>query len=221
MSLFADAFPVLLGAAIGFGVSWFFAWRAERDRLLSLGYELFFEAQRATETVSELHRVLTKNLSKVGTPYFQYHWQAVQLPTGFDWSARCHFNAAGLALLASAKKFELINELMELAKLHDLALITTADYARRQEILTEKLRAEAQTNVKGTTVSLFLTAETIKRHEPEIMRVEDLLRQLLEKTIEGAEFAQGVTQRLGPELRDALSDKRFRGRLEYHAKTTP
>jgi hypothetical protein len=217
--LVAGAFPVLLGAAIGFGVSFYFAWRAAKDQRLALAYELFFEAQVATETISELHRVLTKNLNKVGTPYYVHHWQAVQLPSGFDWSARCKLNPAGLALLASAGKFELINELMELAKLHDLALIITSDFSRRQEALTDKLRAEGETKVDGTTVSFFLTDATINKHAPEIMRVEDLLKQLLMSVVEGAPFAQGVTKRLGPELRAALSDKRFKGRIEYVPKS--
>lgn len=186
-----------------------------------MAYGLFFEIQRVTETISELRRVLTQNLDQVGKGYVHYHWQAVQLPAGFDWSARCQLNSEALAVLAGAKKFELINELMELCKLHDLALIITHEYAKRQEDLTEKLRAEGEAKVDGTVVSMLLTEDTISRHAPEVMRVEDLLKQLLAKIIEGAEFAQGLTQRLGPELRDALNDKRFRGRIHYVPKTTP
>ena len=215
----ADAFPVLLGAFIGFGVSWLFAWRAERDHRLALAYELFFEVQGATENISEIRRVLTINLAKVGSQ-FEYNWQAVQIPTGFDWNTRAKLNPAGLALLARAKKFELINELMELVRLHDLLLIITAEYARRQEVLTEKLRAEGETQVIGTTISLAIPKEATAKHAPDIMRVEDLLGQLLERAMEGGDFAQSVTQRLGSELRESLgNDKRFRGRIEYRAKS--
>ncbi|MBI1188461.1 MAG: hypothetical protein GC206_14205 [Alphaproteobacteria bacterium] len=215
MSIVEQILFILLGAAIAFGTTWFFAWRAEKDRKLGLGYELFFEVQTATETICEIRRVLTANIELVGQQHREQHWQSVQIPTGFDWSRRWMPNPAGLAVLASAKKFELINQLMELARLHDLLLIITAEYALRQERLTERLREGASIDVSGSTVGILITQEATARHAPDMLRVEDLVRQLLAKAIDGVPFAQDVAQRLGSELQEALRDRRFRGSLRY------
>ncbi len=210
---------VMVGAAIAFATTWLFARRAERDRRLAVGYELFFKAQMAAESVSEIRRVLTQNLDLVGQGHYKHNWQVVELPTGFDWDARCELSPEGLAIFSRVGKFEIINELLELGKLHDLLLILTADFARRQENLMEKLLAETDYSVSGTTVAMLITDDTVKKYSPQLMRVEELLKQILAKAVEGANCAQNLMERLGPELRDALGDKRFRGRIHYVAKT--
>jgi hypothetical protein len=220
-SVISNAGGVLLGAVIAFGTTWYFSIRAERDRKLADAYELFFEVQNATETISEVRRVLTLNLSMLGQDHRHMKWQVVQLPTGFDWSVRCQLSPSALAVLATAGKFDLVNELKELAKLHDLLLITTSDFAARQEALTEKLRQDGEATVDGKTVSMLVPDTAVRRHQPEIMRVEDLLEQVLSAASRGGEFAQLVAARLGPELREALKDKRFRGRLVYQTNVPP
>lgn len=109
----------------------------------------------------------------------------------------------------------LLNELSELARLHNILHVITEQYSIRREQLTSKLRELSETRVEGTTIASGIRGADLATLEPDIMLLEDLLSQLLAKVIEGSEFAKDVSARLGPAVRDALNDKQFRMRVEF------
>ena len=217
-SALTAAFPVVLGATIGFGVSWFFARRTERDRKLALGYSLLMQAQAATETIVEIDRVMKRNLETIQVVSGQKSGKATTaLPSGFDWNTRCEFDPAGLALLAVKGRFTLIAQLQELARLHDILLIMTSEYATRFERMAGRLREHERQVLLGVAKQELLAASQ-RDVEDEGTVVFDLLKQILEKAHAGSEFAKRVTSSVGPELKTALGDNRFRMTVNYAPK---
>jgi hypothetical protein len=216
-SLTKDSFLIVLGALIGFGVSWFFAWRAERDRQLDNGYSLFFRARDATEGVLALRKAITQNLSPEALSGIQYRWQLVQIPTGFIWQQNLAFEPGELSLLAKAGEFDLVNDLSEIARGHNILHIIAGEYAQRRERLTDQLRGRSKTTVQGTQIGSWITREDQEALAPDMMLVDDLLGQLIEKANDIATFSMPVMERLGPKIKEALKDERFRGRVTYGA----
>jgi len=132
LSALLDIAKITLGAVIGFGTTWWFARRTERVRLRGLGYAMVVRAWEATNSILEIRRVLTQNLAQVGqSPYIQFRWQAVQVPTGFDWHSNIAFQPEELAILADARMHALLNELSELARLHSILHVITEQYSIR------------------------------------------------------------------------------------------
>lgn len=213
MTAASDIAKILVGALIGFGTTWWFARRAERVRLRGLGYAMVVRAWEATNSILEIRRVLTAKSGQLLKS--KYKWQAVQVPTGFDWKSSIVFEPGELAILADARMHALLNELSQLARLHNILNVITEQYAVRRERLTTALREVSETHVDGTTIASGIRTADLAALEPDMMLLEDLLTQLLVKVIEGAEFAKDVSTRLGPAVRKALGDDKFRMRVEF------
>ncbi|MEZ5971166.1 MAG: hypothetical protein R3C31_05125 [Hyphomonadaceae bacterium] len=202
--------PVLLGAGIAFFSTWWFARRAERFRRRGLGYALVMRANEAFNNIKEIERVLTVNLHKVGkVPHLDQKWQVVQIATGFDWKHTISFAPEELAILVDARQHGLINELAELSRLHNILNIMMGEYVVRRENLTRELRAASTPTVDGTQIASLVDNQVTERLKPDIMLIEDLLGQIIEKAVDGAGFAEKVVTKAGPIIKVALKDKKF------------
>ena len=210
----ADVGKVLLGAAIAFGTTWWFNSRAARDRKLALGYALLLRAQSAAESIIELDRIMAHNKKVLDYLSGASESSTSALPSGFDWDDRCVFDPEGLAILAVTGRFVRIAELQELARLHDILVIMTADYAVRFERLTARIRMHEADVLSGDKKDQLLAASQ-KDLEREGTVVFDLLKQIVEKASSGSVFAKRVMTTLGPEIRAALGDERFRMTIKY------
>jgi len=177
---FERIFPVLLGAAMSFAATWIFVLRAERDRKLTDAYALIYGAHAAVESIIALNKVLTATIHRVKDEGVA-RWQAVAIPTGFDWGARCQLNQNAVALLSVKGKFKLVDQLLELSRIHDVLHIMTADFAGRQEALLNRYREIASDAVaQDGKVTWSISDGDLKKLRPDTMRVEDLVGQILE-----------------------------------------
>lgn len=213
--------PVAVGAAIGFLSSWWFAQRADRNRALSLGYSLFFRASAAANAVLDLHKHIAE---RAGSPAFaaaRFKWQMMNQPIGFDWHKRVEFAPDELALLAMAQRFGLINDLIELGRGHDLLHIVMGEYSTRRETLTARLLQITDAAVSGKAISMWLSDDDLKPLAPDMMLVDDLLAQLIVKSQDISAHAKVVAEALGPAIREALADSRYRGRLDFGGEDSP
>ncbi len=211
----ANMLGVLLGAAIAFGTSWHFAKRRDRDSRLALAYALFFRAGDLVEGVFEVRRVVRSKFSGVLPPGVEYKWQLIPVPAGFVWQQEVAFEPSELALLAQSGEIELINHLTEIARGHNILHILTGEYARRRDALQKEISQRSQSIVTGTTVFSAMPDEDVRMLAPEMMLVDDLIAQIILKADDLADFARPIMEKLGPQLRLALNDDRFRGRVEY------
>jgi hypothetical protein len=215
-SVLADALPVMLGAAIAFGSTWWFGRRDERAKNRGLGYALVLRVNEATQTVLQLRNMLTKHLTEVGSPEVPYMWLVAEIPAGFTWRENVVFPPEELAIFARAQRNEVLIKLGELARLHNIVVSAAAEYAKRREALSEKLRALSETRVlAGTHVRSAITGADKAKIEPDIAVVESLLAQLLLRLDEGALFATRLAREIGPEVRRALDDKEFKLGLTF------
>ncbi len=160
-------------------------------------------------------------LLKLGTnEHTTQKWQVVQVPTGFRWDHAVEFTPEELTILANAGRHDLINDLSELANLHNILHVITAEYVRRREALCDKLRELSETHVHGTQIATLISPEAQQKVAPDIMLLEDLVGQLLEKLQDGTEFVRPLLTKLGPAVRDALKDKRFRMSIDFPRKSS-
>lgn len=220
LTIISGMAPVILGALIAFATTWWFARKAERDRRLGLGYSLFLRASDAMNSILEIRRVLTLNLRDFASqPAGTYKWQLVQIATGFDWQEKVAFQPDELTILALAKRHDLINDLSEMARLHNILHNVMADYGKRREQLSRELLAISEdASVLGTTVSSVIPVAAARKLQPDIMLVEDLLEQILEKVESGSVFSKELMKNLGPAIRASLKDKRFRMTMHFEGE---
>jgi hypothetical protein len=212
----AEMFPVILGAVIAFATTWWFALRAERERKLSLGYSLFFKASNVANAIYDIERTVREHWSMEDSGFMPHRWMRTKIPTGFDWARRAEFEPDQLALLARAGEFELINDLLEMARGHDLLYSITGEYAKRHELLVQEFRRRSRVEgVEGNRVSSSITSEDVAFLQPDIIVVEDLMSQIEAKSGDVAAFARKVSSALGPAIQKALRDKRYRGTLKF------
>lgn len=205
-----DALLVLLGALVAFASTWWFSHREERERRRGTGYAIVLRVNEATQTILQIRKMLTKNLGEVGPPEVPYKWLVAEIPAGFAWRADMSFPPEELAIFARAERNEVLIQLGELARLHNIVISAAAEYAKRRETLQDRFQAASQTEVVvGTQVRSAITAEALAPLRPQIAMVENLLEQLLQRLNEGGEFAVALARKIGPEVRSALKDKRF------------
>lgn len=211
-----DVLKVLLGAAIAFSTTWWFAQRAERARQRGFGYALVFRVGEAVQFVVQMKRMLTRNLAEVGQPGVPYKWLAVQVPAAFDWRSRIIFPPEELTIFAQSRQTEMLDRLGELARLHNIILAAAGEYAKRREELTDKLQALTQSRVDtGAKMRSPVTPEVFAQLGPDIAQVESLLEQLLHRIEEGVPFAKKLARDVGPAIQIALSDKKFATGLTF------
>lgn len=206
-----DMGKIVLGAAIGFSTTWWFARRAEKAKNRGLGYALVFRVADATQFILQMQRMLTRQLSQVGQPGVPHKFLVVQVPLAFTWRTPVVFPPEELAILAAALEVDAVTRLGELGRLHNIIHAAAAEYAKRRELLTDKMRALTQTTVvAGTQMNAPLTPAMQIQIAPDIAVVEDLLGQLLVRLEEGKIFAGELASDIGPIVQKALRDKKFR-----------
>lgn len=135
----------------------------------------------------------------------------MQVPLAFTWRTPVVFPPEELAILAAALEVDAVTRLGELGRLHNIIHAAAAEYAKRRELLTDKMRALTQTTVvAGTQMNAPLTPAMQIQIAPDIAVVEDLLGQLLVRLEEGKIFAGELASDIGPIVQKALRDKKFR-----------
>lgn len=207
----SDIGKVLVGAAIAFGTSWWFARRAERKTNRALAFSLLFRVGDASQFIVGMRRLLTQNLHLQSKGNYPYKWMLVQVPVSFDWREHVKFPPEELALLAVSDQTALVTRLGELARLHNILLKSASQYASLREALTTKISGgERLVVVDGTEMKAAVTPETVAKLAPDIAVVEHFLDQLLALLQEGATLSRALSDEVGPALRAAIRDKSFK-----------